>query len=133
MSQENVELAKESIEAFRRGDSAWFDEHSTTDVVIVQPPEVPDSKSYEGPTAWADALADWSGEWDDFRVDFVEVIDVSDDVSILGTRQRGRGTYSQIDMDFQVFFVNYLRDEKVARVEMFFSREQTLKAVGLAE
>ncbi len=110
MSQENVDLAKEGLEAFHRGDIGWFDERSHADVVIVQPPEVPDTKSYEGPSAWAEALADWSGEWEGFRADFIEVIDVSDDVVILGTRHRGRGKHSGIEMDFQVFYVSYFRD-----------------------
>jgi ketosteroid isomerase-like protein len=132
MSQANVELAKEGLEAFHHGDIAWFDEHSIAEVVIVQPPEVPDTKSYEGPSAWADALADWSSEWEDFRVDFIEVIDVSDDVVILGTRHRGRGAHSGIEMDFQVFYVTYIRDGKATRQEMFFTREQALRAVGLS-
>jgi hypothetical protein len=100
-------------------------------VVIVQPLEVPDSKRYEGPSAWADAAADWPSEWKDFRMDFIEAIDVSDDVVILGTRHRGRGEHSGIEVDFQVFYVNYGHNGKVARVEMFLTREQALEAAGL--
>ena len=133
MSKENVDLAKESLGAFRRGDIGWFNEHSTPDVVIVQPPEVPDSKSYEGPSAWADALRDWPSEWEDFRVDFIEAIDVSDDVVILGTRHRGRGGQSGIEIDFQVFYVSYGHNGKVARMEMFLTRKQALEAAGLEE
>jgi len=36
-------------------------------------------------------------------------------------------------MGFHVFYVHHLRDGKLARMEMFFSREQALEAVGLSE
>ena len=126
MSQEGVELLKQSFDALERGDMAWFEGRTEPDVVIVQPPEVPDSKTYEGPTAVADALADWPTQWEDFRMDLLEIIDVGDDVYVTATRHRGRGRESGIEMDFQVFYVSRAPNGKLARMEMFFSREQAL-------
>jgi ketosteroid isomerase-like protein len=103
------------------------------DAVIVQPPEVPDAKSYEGRNAVVESLEDWPTQWDDFRLDLVEVIDVSDDVLISVTHQTGRGSHSRIEMDIQVFFVTHVRDGKIWRMEMFFSRDQALKAAWLEE
>jgi ketosteroid isomerase-like protein len=45
MSQEGVELVRRAFEALERGDLALLDNWTTPDVVIVQPPEVPDTKS----------------------------------------------------------------------------------------
>ncbi len=131
MSQENVEQARRGWEAIQRGDFAELGEMVTPDVVIVQPPEVPDSKTYEGRDAAIEAWQDWPTEWEEFRLDLIEIIDVSDDVVISVTRQRGRGLHSGIEMDFQVFFVAHLRDGLTARMEMFFGREQALQAAGL--
>ena len=133
MSQEGVEQVKRGFEALRRGDMAWFEDWTTPDVVIVQPPEVPDAKSYEGRTAVAQAWEDWPNQWEDFRLDLVEIIDVSDDVVVSVTRHRGRGRESGIEMDFQVFYVHRARDGKLARMEMFFTREQAYDAAGLPE
>jgi len=36
-------------------------------------------------------------------------------------------------MDLEVFYVHRARDGKLARLEMFFSREQALEAAGLRE
>ena len=36
-------------------------------------------------------------------------------------------------MDFEVFYVQRGRDGKLARMEMFFNREQALEAAGLSE
>jgi ketosteroid isomerase-like protein len=143
MSQENLEIVEEvagvgrsgppRIEAIERGDMAMFDGMTTEDLVLVQPPEVPDTKTYEGRGAIVDALEDWPNQWEDFRMDLIEIIDAGDEVAVSVTRHRGRGRESGIEMDFEVFYVQRGRDGKLARMEMFFSREQALEAAGLSE
>ncbi len=132
MSQEGVELLKQSLEAVQRGDVAWFEGRTAPDLVIVQPREVPDFKTYEGPAAVAEALADWPTQWEDFRMDLLEVIDVGDDVYVTATRHRGRGRESGIEMDFEVFYVTHGQDGLLARMEMFLRRDQALEAAGRA-
>jgi len=133
MSEEWVGLVRLGFEAMQRGDLAVFDGMTTPDLVLVQPPEVPDAKSYEGRDAIAEALDDWPKQWDNFRMDLIEVIDVDDEVAVLVTRHRGRGRESGIEMDFEVFYVNWGRDGRLARVEMFFDRRQALKAAESSE
>ena len=126
-------MARRSFEAIQRGDFAVAQQLLAPDAVIVQPPEVPDAKTYEGPEAIRLGWEDWPSQWEDFRIELVDVIDVDDDTLISVTRQRGRGRDSGIAMDFEVFFVTHGRDGLIARMEMFFSRAQALKAVGLEE
>jgi ketosteroid isomerase-like protein len=133
MSQENMELARQAWHAIQRGNFAFAQELMAPDVVIVQPPEVPDAKTYEGRDAVRQSWEDWPSEWEDFRIELVDVIDVDDDTLIGVTRQRGRGHESGIEMDFEVFFVTRSRNGLTERMEMFFSRAQALKAVGLEE
>ena len=130
MSQENVDLARRSFEAIQRGDFALAQSLLAPDAVIVQPPEVPDAKSYEGPDAIRQGWEDWPRQWEDFRIELVEVIDVDDDTLVSVTRQQGRGRDSGIEMSFEVYFVTRGRDGLIAIMEMFFSRDQALKAVG---
>jgi ketosteroid isomerase-like protein len=133
VSQENVDLARGAFDLWLRGDFAACQALCAPDVVIVQPPEVPDAKSYEGPNAMIAALEDWPKEWEDFKADLIEVIDVSDDIVITGTRHVGRGRSSGLEMDFLVYYVARLRDGKLARWEMYLRRDQALDAVGLSE
>jgi ketosteroid isomerase-like protein len=133
MSEEWVELVRLGVEAAARGDLAVFDGMTTSDLVLVQPPEVPDTKTYEGRDAVADAMEDWPNQWEDFRMDLIEVIDAGDEVAVSVTRHRGRGRESGIEMDFEVFYVQRGRNGKLARVEMFFNRQQALEAAGLSE
>ena len=133
MSQEWVDLVRLGFEALQRGDMAMFDGMTTPDLVLVQPPEVPDAKTYEGRDAIAEAMEDWPKQWEDFRMDLIEILDAGDEVAVSVTRHRGRGRESGIEMDFEVFYVQRGRDGKLARMEMFFKREQALEAAGLSE
>jgi ketosteroid isomerase-like protein len=133
MSQENVELVRLGFQAVERRDWALVQENSHPDLVIVQPPEVPDAKTYSGPTAFADAANDWPSQWEDFRLELVELIDVDEERVISVTRHYGRGAESGIEMEFDVVYISTLRDGKLARLDMFFGREQALAAVGLSE
>jgi ketosteroid isomerase-like protein len=130
MSQETVELVRLGFEAIDRGDLDVIEAMTLPDAVMVQPPEVPDAKTYEGSAAIRGAMADWPTQWDDFRMDLLEVVDVSDDVAVSITRHRGRGRESGIAMDFEVFYVHHVPDGKLARLEMFFSREQAFDAAS---
>jgi ketosteroid isomerase-like protein len=88
-------------------------EGSHPDVVIVQPPEVPDAKSYEGRAGIAEAFEDWPSQWEDFRMDLLEIVDVSDTQVVSIARQRGRGAHSGIEMDFNIAYLNTFRDGKL--------------------
>ena len=63
----------------------------------------------------------------------MELIDVDDERVISVTRHHGRGSESGIEMDFAVAYLHTLRDSKLVRLDMFFSRDQALEAVGLRE
>jgi ketosteroid isomerase-like protein len=117
MSQEWVDLVRDGFAALERGDLAAFDGLLTPDVILVQPPEVPDAKSYAGPDAIAEAMEDWPRQWEDFRMDLIEIIDVGDEVAVSVTRHRGRGRESGIEMDFEVFYVHRGRGSTEAAAE----------------
>jgi ketosteroid isomerase-like protein len=104
MSQQNVDLVALGIEAFQQGN--WE---------LVQQNSHPD----------------WPSQWEDFKLELVELIDVDDDRVISVTRHHGRGAESGIEMDFTVAYLHTLRDSKLARLDMFFSRAQALEAAGL--
>ena len=131
MSQENVELVRLGFEAVLRGDLGLGEEFTLPDAVMVQPPEVPDAKTYEGAGAIREAMEDWPTQWEDFQMELLDIIDAGDDVVVAVTRHRGRGRESGIEMDFEVFYVYRLSDGRLARLDMFFSREQALEAAGV--
>ena len=131
MSEENVEAIRETYAAWKRGDIEWMIERSDPEIEIIQPPEVPDSKTYRGHAGVRETFEDWPKQWDEFRVELVDVIDVSETQTFSVTRHylRARG----IDMEQEVTYVHTSRDGLAIRVEMFFTREEALEAAGLRE
>jgi hypothetical protein len=76
-----------------------------------------------------EAFADWPKQWDEFRAELVEVIDVSDTkATSLRFTTFGREAWTSSRM---VAYVHTFRDGLIVRWEMFFSREQALEAAGL--
>jgi ketosteroid isomerase-like protein len=131
MSQENVEAIREFYDAWRRGDMAWILERSDPAIEIVQPPEVPDSKTYRGHAGVIEAFEDWPSQWDEWRFELVEVIDV-DEIRVISVSRhdlRARG----IEMQQEVAYLHMIERELAVRVEMYFTRDQALVAAGLPE
>ncbi|MDX6588176.1 MAG: SnoaL-like domain [Solirubrobacterales bacterium] len=133
MSQENVELVGGGWAAFQRGDVAAMRADCHPDVLIVQPPEVPDTKTYSGLAGVKEAVEDWPKQWDDFQFEVLELIDFNDTQVVSVTRHRGRGAMSGIEMDAIVAYVHTIREGKLMQLDMFFSKEQALEAAGQQE
>jgi len=130
MAHYDDELLRGALHAIERRDATWLVEHCTPDVVIVQPPEVPDSKSYEGAEGAAEAMVDWPPLWEDLTIELLEVVGSDEQVAVGATRHRARGLGSGIEMDFEVFYVYRTVGGKFSRVEMYFGREQALAAAS---
>jgi ketosteroid isomerase-like protein len=137
MSQENVERIRQGYEAFNRGDI--FDAAKDFDPNIEWriPFELPDSppdETYRGPAAIIGFWKTWRAAFDDFRIELEEIIDAGDRVIVFGG-VRGRGAGSGADVKTPSFpqVWTFGDDGRPVRVEMYPSRAEALKAVGLSE
>ena len=133
MSRENVEIVRQAFEASADGDvGVWF-QAADPDIRVYPRSEEPDAADeYRGLDGLMDYLTNWYGQWDDYEVEPVEIIDAGEHVLVV-TRERGRVERSGVDLeeDFNHSFV--LRNGKVAEWHMYDSHAQALEAVGLSE
>lgn len=125
-------MVEKMWDAFQRGDVDAMRGVSHEDIVIVQPPELPDSRSYVGHEGVQEAVGDWPRQWEDFRLDVLESIDVGKGKVVSVTRHRGRGAASGIEVDAIIAYLLTITDDKVERIEMFTSKAQALEAAGLS-
>jgi ketosteroid isomerase-like protein len=132
MSQENVEIVRAAFEAFFRGDMETFLGLMDPEIVVVQPPEVPDGTTLHGHAGVMEAIAAWPEQWDDFQIEIAQVIDAGDHVAVR-THQRGRGKGSGVAVEDDIWFVAGFRNGKVADWRMFGVKGQALEAAGLSE
>ena len=80
MSQEDVEVVSAAIKTWLRGDAPAALEFMAETVVTTQPPTQADAQTYVGHEGIMQAMADWGGQWDDWRIELRRVIDAHPNV-----------------------------------------------------
>src|SRR5437764_15355777 len=134
MSQESVEVVRELYECMNRRDWAAILAAFDEDVVLVVHESVgPDAGSFRG----REAVGRWFGDWfltfgKDYRFEIEEARSVGDRVLTVA-RHHGHGRSSGAEVDWVNAHVFGLRAGKVVRLELYGSRGEALKAVGLEE
>jgi ketosteroid isomerase-like protein len=130
VSQENVELARQVVDAFNQRDvnamSRRFDPE-----IEWQPvgPAAVERAVYRGSDEVAAGFAATWEAWELFELTESEVRDLGDTVVWLGrARLRGGASRVELDQEFAVHFV--VRDARVARLRGFSTWREALEAAG---
>jgi hypothetical protein len=74
-------------------------------------------------------LARWTRQWDEYRIDPVEFLDVGFGRMLVRCRQRGRGEGSAVVVESDLFMVWTLDNARAVEMRMFFDRDQALRAL----
>lgn len=109
----------------------WNGEAYADDVVFVV--SGPDGAEYHGKEQLAAAWRDFLSAWNDFHVVPDRVVAGKPGMYALLIRLRARGKGSGIDADAEVANVVQMRNGQVARLEMFWDREDALRAADAEE
>jgi ketosteroid isomerase-like protein len=132
MSQENVEILRQALQAFGRGDeddwlSAWHADAEFYD--FTELPDIPQPyRGHEGVRRWAANVRSVLG---DFRMDPQEFTRIGDAV-LMEIEVRGAGVQSGIPVVQIVYVLAWMRGDKIARTRAFLEKEQALEAAGLS-
>ena len=132
MSQEDVEIVRRSLDAFDRegieGSLAYLDPQ----IEWLGPPEWLEQNLYEGHAGMRSLASFWRDNFDDFRLDIEQLIDLGDEVLVL-LYQRGIIKGSATPIEQPIGYQARLDAGKIVRVQVYFSWEAALAAVGLSE
>jgi ketosteroid isomerase-like protein len=132
MSQENVEIVREMLDAFNRGDYeaslAFLDEH----VEWHDPPHVPGAGVHRGPEEVRRWFLRWMGAWESYTAEAEELIDAGDQVVVVHY-ERGRGKVSGAEVDQRFANLFDLRDGRIVSRRPFLDRTEAVEAAGLSE
>jgi ketosteroid isomerase-like protein len=132
MSHENTEIVWAAFDAWWRKDIESMLGLMDADIVVVQAPEMPDGMTRRGHAGVMEAIAAWPEQWDDYRIEIVQVVDGDDRVAVR-THERGRGKSSGVEVEDEIWFVFGFRDGKIAEWRIFGYERDALEALGLAE
>jgi ketosteroid isomerase-like protein len=128
MSQKNVEVVREAIDAFQRGEfeaalSAFSEE------VVFQPLV---AGPYYGRAGVAKQMQVWVDEFDDYWFEGDEFIDAGDEVVLLW-RHGGVGKASGIRTEAEGGTVFSVDDGRISRAQVYPDQAEALEAARLSE
>jgi len=133
MSKENVELVGRLNDVFN--ERSFLENADLIDPEMVWDMSripLPDSALFTGQPGFLEFVNAWTESFASERIDAEEMIDAADRVVVM-VRHSGRGKASGIEIDQRFAMVWTLRDSRAIRMDMYPTREEALKAVGLAE
>jgi ketosteroid isomerase-like protein len=130
MSQENVEIIKRALDAFRRGDWESIVEMIDPHISIRTDVNWPEQRIYGRKPALAFYQGISASGGSDIRIE--EIFDLGDRV-LVRLRWHIRGLHSGVEGEQHYSVICTLRDGRVVLEEFFLDHENALEAVGLAE
>jgi uncharacterized protein len=134
VSQENVQIVRELLDAFARGDHeiafGYYDpeiEWDATDSHLV-PDLAGMYRGHEGVRAyWRQWLTAWKG----IRFEIADLVDAGDQVVAMIENQHQTGRHSGIETEMPAYALVFtLRDGKVVRWKQYLDPAAALEAVG---
>jgi ketosteroid isomerase-like protein len=125
MSQENVERLRDLYSKLARGQFRGTEDVLAADVVFE--PMSDGRDAYFGREAVARQLREFLAQWDDYRIEAQEFVEVGDAV-VVTERQSGTGKRSGIEAETTFFAAWVFRDGQVVRARWESDRASAFEA-----
>ena len=132
MSQENVEIVRESLEAFARRDKAAWSELCDPNLEVVPIGDWPEGEKLRGEEAVWDFMVTSDEPWKPGSYEMVEVMDNDENV-VTRLKRDMQGKSSGVEVHYDYWLVLTSRYGKALRLEWFEKRDDALEAAGLSE
>jgi ketosteroid isomerase-like protein len=132
MSQaSNVDIVRNSYDAYARGDLEAALAVADPEIEVYDH-DILDAGDYRGVEGLLRWQADWESSWESWHWEAEDFIDADDRV-VAVLRVQAKGRHSGVHVERVDGAVWTLRAGKAVRLDYYGSREQALKAAGLAE
>lgn len=126
---ENLEIVREALNSFLRGDTEHALELADPDIVSVRAPPIPDPQTYHGTDGVLQMWADWTTDFDEFVMEPLEYVELRDRV-IVDVLQRAIGKASGAPVDGRFWFVFTVASGRLTRMDAYLTKEQALEAAS---
>jgi uncharacterized protein len=133
MSQENVEVVRQMLEAFQRGDLERALSATDPDVELRMDDAaiLLERKAWQGREGLSEFIEEFLEPWEDFRIEPRKLIDAGDHVVVL-LDQFGRRSGSEFEVKMSVGHVYTVREGRIASWATYVDQEKALQAAGAA-
>jgi ketosteroid isomerase-like protein len=130
MSQENVQLFREAVDAFNRRDKAAFIALCDPEYENLPPRDWPESAPIHGPEAIWNFFVAVQEPWEESSFEVGELIDAGNDKVVARQHAWMRGRSSGAGVTWSLWHVVTYRDCLAVRSEWFIERAEALEAAG---
>jgi ketosteroid isomerase-like protein len=134
MSEDNVHIARENVEAFNERNIEAFLALLHPDVEWDDSDGFPGLQGvYRGRTGvrkWWEAFRE---AWESFHGEVEETTEGTDGRVLLQVLGTARGRASGVETELRTWFVLWIADGKITKRQIFWSRDEALEAAGLRE
>ena len=132
MSEEQVEVVREHIEAYRRQDTAvafsLMDPHAVLDLSRIDGSDP--CHGHQAIEAW---VTRFRGTFEDYDYKVGRLTDLGSGAILAVLTETGRGKGSGVPVDQHIATLYTVIDGKIARITTFRSEQEALEAAGLSE
>ena len=122
-SRNRIDLARECLDAFLRGDLETALAPASEDVVSVRAAPLPDPQTYHGTDGVIAMWNDWTSEFSEFSMTIEDAFEVGDRV-IADVLQRGIGRASGAAVEGRFWLRYTFNGNEVVRFEAFATEAQ---------
>jgi ketosteroid isomerase-like protein len=130
MSQENVDLVRQSLDAFSRGDLHGVLDGLASEFEFDPSGRFMDTQRiYRGREGWLEFWSAFRAAWMDVAVDIERIEDFGDRVLTLG-EIHARGSESGIEVHGEAAWLHTIRDGLIVHLRSFATWKEALEAVG---
>jgi ketosteroid isomerase-like protein len=134
MSERNVEVVRDAVEAFNRGDLDAALELMHPEVEWSTPDAFPDGGTYRGREAVAEFWRTWREAFTGFQLHLERCVAVGRTHVLAAFQVSGEGTGSGAGVESPtVFQLGEVRDERVVWVTMYLSEDEATGAAARRE
>jgi ketosteroid isomerase-like protein len=131
MSEENVEIVRQMLEAFHSGDTkdalSFFDP-----AVVVDVSRRVDGGIGHGREELNAIITRWVGTFDEWREEIEEIRDLGSQVYV-ASMQRGRGKGSGVEVENRYAVLYEIDGGKITRFTAYYTTTEALEAAGLSD
>jgi ketosteroid isomerase-like protein len=133
MSQENVEIVRQGLEAFDRRDRAAWLAFVDQDCEVVTDRLWPEAAPIRGREAAWEFYVKVVEPFERYPVGNSKLVDAGADKVLIHQRNNVRGRASGAEVEINYWVVTTFREGRIVRNEWFADRAEALEAAGLSE
>jgi ketosteroid isomerase-like protein len=134
MSRENVEIVRQILDAWERGDfrsqARKFDPDIAFETFM---PDADENVKLRGLEALEGFTRDWLAQWRDYRIAVEDLREVGTDKVFASARQTATGEHSGAMVESPGFIVWTVESGMVIGLSLHYDRAAALRAAGLSE